>query len=398
MTWARLLAIVLAGVAVACYGALVIIGAQVGWLFEVGGTAGVPPELLDAREELPWMTVLLATALVASVLAAKRPRHPIPWCLLVAALGFLGYPAVVVTVARGLEGGTIPFWAPYVAWVGNWIWVLGQAGALYLLLLFPDGRPLSARWSVVARLAAAYIAVLFAVLSVWPQLEAAPALDNPFGVEALVGAEGLLFPLLGGGILLQILAIVCIILRFVRSRGVERQQMKWMAFAAGVLGATIPAGMLDAPRWIQAVPFLVLVVAIVVAVTRYRLYDIDRVVSRTVSYAVLSVLLAGIYVIGVVGLGGLVRTVTGGAGGDLVVAGSTLAVAAAFQPLRRRVQRVVDRRFNRARYDARRTVEELASRLREEVDLDLLAASVEQVARSAIQPTQVSLWFARVRS
>jgi hypothetical protein len=390
MSWPRLGAAMLAGVGIAFYVTLLVLGNRVGWVVEVGGPPGAPPELLDLWVELPWLTVLLVGILVGSGLAARMPRHAIPWLMIAAALGNLLYPVIVLVVARALEAAPAPAWAPSIAWAGNWIWVVGQVGLFYLLLLFPDGRPLSGRWRQVGRLGAVYIGIAWLLVAAWPNLEAAPALANPFGIEALRAWEGALLPFILGFVALQVLASVSLILRFVRSTGVERQQMKWMAFGAALFVVTSLAGVL--PRWTQAISSLILILALVVAVTRYRLYEIDRIISRTLTYALLTVVLAGVYVAGVVGLGSVARAMTGGGGNDLVVAASTLAAAAVFVPTRRRIQRHVDRRFNRARYDARRTVEALAHRLRDQTDLDALVLEVEQAVAVAIGPRGLSLW------
>jgi hypothetical protein len=389
----RVAAVLLAVVAAACYGATIVLGARAGWVIEISGLGGGPPEPYDVWGELPWHGVLFASSLVGAGLAVKLPRHPVPWLLAIGPIGFLAFPPIVLVVAATAVG-PVPAWTPYVAWVGNWIWVVGQIGVIYLLILFPDGRPLNDRWRTIARVGLVYIATATVLFAVVPWLEAAPTLDNPFGIEVLGPVAPLITAYVFGFVLLLALGILSIVLRFVRSTGAERQQMKWMALGAGTTFAVaIPAVQFGAPRWILAVPGLVLLAAIVVAVTRYRLYEIDRVISRTLSYGLLTVLLAGVYVTGVVGLGTIIRAVTGGGGGDLVVAASTLAVAALFQPLRRRVQALVDRRFNRARYDAQRTVEAFAQRLREEVDLEALSGQLRDVASAAIQPRSVSVWL-----
>jgi hypothetical protein len=193
--------------------------------------------------------------------------------------------------------------------------------------------------------------------------------------------------------------MIGLVVRFVRSRGEERLQLKVLAFVAVVAAVALVAGetvaddgflgqvaeVLSTPGWFA--------VAAGSAILRYRLYDIDRVVSRTASYAVLTVILASVYVAGVVGLGALARALTGDRAGDLVVAASTLAVAGLFGPLRRRVQALVDRRFNRARYDAQRTVEQLAHRLRDEVDLVSLETALRDAVAVSLQPAGVSLWL-----
>jgi hypothetical protein len=350
---------------------------------------------------------------VGSMLVLRRPGNAIGWLLSLGVVCWLSSAAFGRYAIYGFwhAEGELPaihlaFWLSTVTWVPGYTLVFPLVA-----LWFPDGRPPSPRWRPVGwalMLGTALLVVQYTMLS-WVDNGEFPALpvgvENPLHSPAVapilevlvVAGAGLILPALFG-------SVAALIVRFRRSRGVERQQLKWMTYAVAVGVALFASGnlltRLPFISWaaVGAVIGTLFPIAIAVAVLRYRLYDIDRVVSRTVSYLVLSVLLGGLYAIGVVVLGGLVRSVSDGGGGDLVVAASTLAVAAAFQPLRRRVQGLVDRRFNRARYDARRTVEELASRLRDEVDLDLLAASVERVARSTIQPTHASIWFAEARS
>jgi hypothetical protein len=361
-------------------------------------------------------------ALVGAVVISRRPRNLLGWILVAIAVP-LGVFAAGNNVAAYLvlERGHEPtLLISLLAWPNNWSWYATLTLIfVFVPLVFPTGRLLSSRWRPVAWLAAlgaGGMCVLGAVASdigfQVSQSDDGPgaSIPNPLGVDGLVHVEQLPAMALFGGVLVVaiVAAFTSLVLRFRRSRGVERRQMTWLVLAAALVPPTIGLEVLfdalgsEGPEMLRGVGFVLAInaipLAIGLAVLRYRLYDIDRVVSRTVSYLVLSVLLGGLYVIGVVVLGGLVRSVSDGGGGDLVVAASTLAVAAAFQPLRRRVQGLVDRRFNRDRYDARRTVEELASRLRDEVDLDLLAASVEQVARSTIQPAHASIWFAEARS
>jgi hypothetical protein len=193
-------------------------------------------------------------------------------------------------------------------------------------------------------------------------------------------------------------AAVCLVLRFRSSRGVERQQMRWVAAGAAAplvgLLLALPNGLGFAPNWTAAIVFPALLcppLAVAVAVLRYRLYDLDRVISRTLTYGLLTVLLALGYAAVVLGLGRLVDQDSG-----LVVAAATLAVAALFQPARRRVQVLVDRRFNRRRYDAAGTVEAFAARLRDQVDLNALHAELLAVVDQTVQPSRASLWLRHV--
>lgn len=193
---------------------------------------------------------------------------------------------------------------------------------------------------------------------------------------------------------------VSLIFRFLRSRGEERLQLKWLMFATGVAAsgliglAVADAGREGDPLWVDLVSTLGILgipAAIGIAIFKYRLYAIDRIISRTVSYALLTGVLVAVYVGGVLVLGPVLRPVTGS--NDLAVAGSTLAVAALFSPARRRIQSSMDRRFNRRRYDAARTVEAFSARLREEVDLNALRSDLTSTVRETLQPAHVSLWL-----
>ena len=241
----------------------------------------------------------------------------------------------------------------------------------------------------------AALATVFGPLSPGPLEEM--GVDNPFGLAGPAGTAAGVLTI--AGILLHWWSLppaaVCVVLRFRASRGVERQQMRWVAAGAAgaVLGLLIalPGGLGFAPGWTSHVVFPALLcppVAVAVAVLRYRLYDLDRVVSRTLTYGLLTVLLGLGYAAVVLGLGRLLP-----AGSSLAVAAATLAAAAAFSPLRRRVQSVVDRRFNRRRYDAAGTVEAFAARLRDQVDLEVLHTELLAVVDRTVQPTRASLWL-----
>jgi hypothetical protein len=265
-------------------------------------------------------------------------------------------------------------------------------------LLFPTGRLLSPRWRPVAWLAGVTTAVLTTLTSLQTELEVAPGqvVPNPIGVAAVGNpqespAEPAVI------ILLVVLAAAfgSLVVRFRRSRGEERQQLKWFTYAAALLPlATAPAGVLPAPldNLVFAVPTVFLPVASGIAILRYRLYDIDRLINRTLVYGLLTVLLGAIYV-GLVLVLGQLSGALGTEPPSWVVAGATLAVAALFQPARRRIQTVVDRRFNRRKYNAAKTMEAFSLRLRDEVDLDALSAELLAVVDQTVQPTRASLWL-----
>jgi hypothetical protein len=261
-----------------------------------------------------------------------------------------------------------------------------------VLLLTPTGSPPSPRWRWWARVTAAAPVVFVVAVTLEPQpLDPAyRSMNNPLGLQALQ------LPIASGitvaGVVVGALSLV---VRFRRARGIERQQLRWVALAAMLVPVAILvalAGMaVDSEVliiWGAGVCFAVLPPAIGAAILRYRLYDLDRIISRTLAYALLTVLLGLGYAAVVLGLGRLLPQDS-----SLAVAAATLAVAAVFQPARRRVQRLVDRRFNRRRYDAARTIAAFSGRLRDQVDLNTLTAELLTVVDQTVQPTQASLWL-----
>jgi hypothetical protein len=286
--------------------------------------------------------------------------------------------------------GRLP-WVRQVAWVGNWVWVPSHACTALMLLPFLVGRLPSPRWRPVAwtvgvaggltLIGAACRPALLDVAFLVEDAEVTAQLTNPLGVAAL----GQLFePFLLVLLLGEAVGAAALLLRFRRSRGIERQQLKWIAYAALLFGiqqgglalarlaGVVPDTEMAWPEVVDTFTFVFSFVAIAVAVLRYRLYEIDRLINRTLVYVLVTVLLGAVYTAGVFGLGRLLNPVTGQA--TLAVAASTLAVTALFQPVRRRIQAAVDRRFNRRRYDAAKTVEAFSARLRDQVDLDTLSS------------------------
>ncbi len=335
---------------------------------------------------------------VGALIAARQPRNRLGWLMC----------GIGLVAAMDLAVGTYVAWAlsaqPHLpglvwfGWVNEWLWIppLGAVFTL-LLLLFPDGRLPSPRWRTVAIAAIVAVISLAVGVAVHPgRLQTFPRLTNPlFGPGASISAD-LLAPIalpIALGCALASLAALLIRLR--RAHGVERQQLKWFTFAGFVsLVEIVGAVRVDThggfSAALQFAAVSTLPVAMGVAILRYRLYEIDRIVSRTVSYAVVTGLLVAVYVVMVTVVTRFTPT-----SNALAVAGSTLAVAALFQPLRRRVQAGVDRRFNRSRYDAERTVEGFRHRLRNEVALDAVRADLLGVVRTTMQPAHASVWLAQ---
>jgi hypothetical protein len=265
-----------------------------------------------------------------------------------------------------------------------------------LLVVFPAGR-VPPRWRRVAPLVLAGFALAWAVISTAPGKLEAPIerFENPLAFtdnEAYVVA---IFPVIAFCLVCVALAAIGLILRFRRSRGEERQQFKWLAGSAGLLCVTLPfaaaSNYSSVPGAVITVALVALPVSVGIAILRYRLYDIDRVISRTLVYGSLTVILGAAYAGLVLAAQAVFSSFAGGS--NLAIAGSTLVVAALFLPVRSRVQRFVDRRFYRRRYDARRTLEAFGARLRREVDLDLLTSDLREVVEETMQPAHVSLWL-----
>jgi hypothetical protein len=356
------------------------------------------PDLSIITSDIPAFVVGVTSAVtVGALLASRRPRHPVGWLLL-----GLGLPVALSGAATsyahyGLTArpGALPA-ADWAALYHGVSFLLVAPCLGFALLLTPTGSLPSPRWRWWARVAAA--APLAALMTTLPLPFDPPfqSAANPLAVPALTDP---LRPISDVAWIVTALAIPVaagsLLVRFRRARGVERLQLRWLALGAVlaavtllVLLALVPTGDEVLLGWVSAVMLALLPLATGAAILRYRLYDLDRIVSRTLAYGLLTVLLGLGYAAVVLGLGRLLPE-----GSSLVVAAATLAVAAAFQPARRRIQRAVDRRFNRRRYDAARTIRAFSARLRDEIDLDTLSAELLAVVDQTVQPTRASLWL-----
>lgn len=360
-------------------------------------------------DEIPLYLSFGGFTLLGAIVIARRPSNPMGW--LFASVGVMAATLPVLAdyaeYVMGQPGAQATPPIVLAAWITNWWWFPFLVLVMGLIpLLFPDGRLPSRRWRpllylmVVSGGGTAVLAMLSERLVANRDDQVIYDLDNPVGVPGLAYVEDLpYFDLMGIVLLVSIIgALVSVVVRFRRARGVERQQLKSFLYAVALMVGLGVGGELSGGRTPDAVENALFAVMMMlpplgagVALLRYRLYEIDRLISRTVSYAVLTVLLVGLYAAGVMGIGTVMREVTGGSAGDLAIAASTLAVAALFGPLRSRVQRWVDRRFNRARYDAARTVESFGQRLRDEVDVDSVAAQLRTVAVASLHPQSVSV-------
>jgi hypothetical protein len=272
-----------------------------------------------------------------------------------------------------------------------------MAGVFLLLVYFPDGRLPSPRWRTVTLLVLLGFAFTWLVISTAPGDLDSPLekYENPLAVTQSKAYVLVLVAVIPACLICLVLAGISLVRRFGRSHGLERQQFKWLAASTALLVLTLPFAAAfhfsEIAGAVFAVALMALPVSVGIAVLRYRLYDLDLIVRRTLVYGVLTAGLGGLYFAIVLGFQELFAPFAGGS--DLAIAASTLAVAALFRPARRRVQAFVDRRFYRRKYDAERTLEAFAARLRDEVDLDALRAELTSVVIEAMQPAHVSLWL-----
>jgi hypothetical protein len=398
-------------------------------IFIAGGVLSVLA--LSAQSPGTWFSVsnisetfsfvpFLAFPLVGALVASRRPENLIGWILLVDGLLWM---ILMATDQYSVYGVAQPGSVPYpvaVGTIGNqWLWMptVGLLG-IYLLLLFPDGRLLSRRWRPLVWLSGVVI-VLFSVaegLAPGP-LENQAGVNNPFGVEALPWLAVAGYVVLPALPLCILASAMSLVLRFRRSGGEVREQIKWIAFAASFTGLMYLIAMVSPlifapeilsgegklpplPIWLEllfslaVLGFAGIPLAIGFAVLKYRLYEIDIIINRALVYGSLTIMLGLVYFGSVTVTQALFRTLTGQEESpQLVVVASTLVIAALFNPFRRRIQSFIDRRFYRRKYDAAKTLEAFSARLRDETDLDALNAELVGVVRETMQPAHVSLWL-----
>jgi hypothetical protein len=336
--------------------------------------------------------------LVGGFLAIRRPRSSIGWLLLLGAWSFavssFYTPASVAQLTTGAVSPLVLAITVVQAWSGSLLIVV----LFVVTLTFPTGRLPIGRWGQLARFALALV-VLLMVLSAFtptisvniPSSSSGVTIANPLAV--FPGWPG--WDVLSNGppitLLFTAAGVASMFVRLRRARGVERAQLRWLVWSMALIVVGFIVG-LAGDFWLPAiVAFCLPPVAIGIAILRYRLYEIDRLISRSISYGVVTLVLASVFVVVVLAAQAVLGPLTGSS--TIAVAGSTLLVAALFQPIRRRVQRLVDRRFNRTRYDAERTVAAFAARLRDEVDLEQLRAEILATVNAAVEPVSVALWL-----
>lgn len=347
------------------------------------------------------LTLGAGYALVGWLIASRRSENPLGWVYLGIGLSQVGEAFITLASSYGLvtAPGSIPG-ADVLAWVATFAWAPGFGLLLsFSLLLFPTGRLPSSRWRPVAAVAVVAIALLGLPQAVigW-SLRGVRLIDGSSSPPDWANAVQLvgLVAILG----VAIASIASIVVRFRRSTGSERQQLKWFTWATvPVIGFVAASGFVTYPPvvWILGAVLItpLLPAAIGIAILRYRLYEIDSVISRTVAYAVVTLILGTVYLAALLTLESALAPFTSGAA--IPVAASTLAVYALFQPVMRRVRRAVDRRFDRVRYDAEQTAVSFSGRLRDEVDLDAVIADLTLTTEVSLAPSSAAVWIRLIR-
>jgi uncharacterized membrane protein SirB2 len=346
------------------------------------------------------LVTLLPFSVVGAIIASRQPRNSIGWlfCSVGVTIGLNSFAGDYAEfwLASGFGPGSF---GETAAWLSSWLWILlVYVPMSFLLLLFPDGRLPSPRWRPVAWGVALGTAggVVGYALRAGPLVDF-PHIANPYGVDGpVVGVVGVAGSIVAAGSMVA--SAVSLIIRLRRAGSVERQQIKWLAYGGAVMVGILGAGGLitlwsvPASIVVMSVSLLGLPVFTGIAIVRYRLYDIDLLINRTLVYGALTAMLVLVYLGGVVLLQYLFRTLAGEES-QLAIVASTLAIAALFEPLRRRVQVFIDRRFYRRKYDARKTLEAFSTKLRDETDLDALNDDLVGVVRDTMQPAYASLWL-----
>jgi hypothetical protein len=342
---------------------------------------------------------------VGTIVASRRPENLVGWllCLSGVATSTSSFTSQYAIYALLAKPNSLPA-GEAMAWIASWMLPIMNGLQVSYLMLFPTGRLPSRRWRWLAWLTVAYIlvGVITAAFSPGAYMGSLGPIRNPLGIEGFTPIYKAVVYTMSPA--LFIAAVFSLFIRLRRAVGVERQQLKWLAYVAGGLAISsilIIIIALDTPRWYEWVASAILTavtpgipISIGIAILRYRLYDIDIIINRTLVYGSLTALLVLVYFGGVTATQALFRALTGQEQlPQLVVVASTLLIAALFNPLRRRIQSFIDRRFYRRKYDAQKTLEALSSKLRDETDLEALSGDLEDVVRETMQPAYVSLWL-----
>jgi hypothetical protein len=383
--------------------------ATLGWVGRVGLLALLAVGIAFSSAD-PFTVLFFSTfAATGAFLVFRRPDNSIGWLLLAIGFGSIGTTTPPSLDLEALQRGTASTSDELRAWLGSWSGSATIVGLLALMILFPSGHFPEGRWRRPAIAITALSVAIVLLASTAPTLSFNPdggateirilnpvALFPDLPLWDLFPTRAAVLPI----IFLLAVGAVSMLVRYRRATGALKFQLRWLAAAvtftvgAVVSGLTMLAVLGDSAwfRWIPAiVAYPAIPIAIGIAVLRYRLYEIDRIISRTIGWAVVTGLLVGTFAVLVVGLQAIIEPLTDG--NTLAIAGSTLVVAALFAPLRSRVQRAVDRRFDRSRYDGERLLAGFGERLRDEVDLPTISREARSTVDAAVRPASVRLWL-----
>jgi hypothetical protein len=357
----------------------------------------------------PAPGIAIGFPLVGALIASRRPENPVGWVMLLVGVGG------ALTLASGVYGYAALISRPslpgedWAYWVSSWVWTAAFVPLVTVLLpIFPQGHLPSRRWRAVVAAAVVALVTIMVAGAVVDPIET-PALNgrtvpNPlgFGWPAASAVQGVAYAVT---LALMVVCVVGLVRRYRAARGVLRLQLSWFTYSFAIAlvflilnfmtggsthepVASVVAGIL------ASAGFAFVAVGVGIAILRYRLYDIGRVINRTIVYSLLTAVLVGLYAVLVVGIGSLL----GGTSSPVLIAGATLVVAAVAGPARRRIQALIDRRFSRRKYDAERTLAEFGARLRDEVDVDELRGLLSRTAERTVQPASVRVWIRGVDS
>src|ERR671920_104145 len=351
--------------------------------------------------------IAMGFSTVGAVIPPRLPRqNPIGW--LFCTIGLVGgvrlFIAEYAIVTLLAEPGSLPSKLPggeTLAWISSWVWVLHLGLFVFLALLFPDGRPPSSRWRPLVWGIGVVVVAGTVSVALWPETARGfDLINHPLGTA---GVTDVINPVQTIVYALGLIAAASLLARLRGSKGVERQQVKWFTYAVAVLATSATLAYVVSESmgvvWLDRVSSVLVIASVVglpvavgLAILRYHLYNIDLIINRTLVYGPLTAVLAGLYFGSIVVLQLLFRALTGEES-QLVVVASTLAIAALFNPLRRRIHDLIDRSFYRRKYDAVKTLEAFSAKLRDETDLDTLSDDLAGVVRETMQPAHVSLWL-----
>ncbi len=351
--------------------------------------------------------IAIGFSTVGAMITPRLPRqNPVGWlfCTIGVVAGVRIFIAEYAIVTLLAEPGSLPSTLPggeTLAWISSWVWVLHVGLFVFLALLFPDGRPPSSRWRPSVWGIGVVVVAGTVSVALWPETARGfDLINHPLGTEV---STDVINPVETIVYALGLIAAASLLVRLRRSKRVERQQVKWFTYAVAVLATSATLAYVVSESmgvvWLDRVSSVLVIASVVglpaavgIAILRYHLYNIDLIINRTLVYGSLTAVLAGVYFGSIVVLQLLFRALTD-EGSQFVVVASTLAIAALFNPLRRRIQGFIDRSFFRRKYDAVKTLEGFSARLRDETDLDALSGDLVGIVRETMQPAHVSLWL-----